>query len=169
MVKAGKPGPIVNIGFIYGMVSLVQDIYAYKEELTGVPSVKQVAYPAAKSGIYSLTRYFAAYRGKKQIRVNTLSLSGVWRETQDEYFQSNYCSRIPIGCMAREDEYNGAKDRLDRRMGGIIAPHQNVQVLAQPYARPHPCRQALSLVLRTRRVLQAAACHTYRCTVQPAH
>ncbi len=108
MVEAGKSGSIINVGSIYGMVSPVQDIYAYKKELTGVPFIKPVAYSAAKSGIYNLTRYLATYWGKKNIRVNTLTLSGVWRSTQDENFQRNYCSRIPIGRMANEDEYNGA-------------------------------------------------------------
>lgn len=108
MVKAGKSGSIINIGSIYGVVSPVQDIYAYKEKLTGVPFVKPVAYSAAKSGVYNLTRYLATYWGRKNIRVNTLTLSGVYRDTQDKQFQENYCSRIPIGRMAAEDEYNGA-------------------------------------------------------------
>lgn len=108
MVKAGKGGSIINVGSIYGMVSPVQDIYAYKKEMTGVPFIKPVAYSAAKSGIYNLTRYLATYWGKQGIRVNTFSPSGVWRETQDQYFQANYCARIPIGRMAQEDEYNGA-------------------------------------------------------------
>lgn len=76
--------------------------------MTGIPFVKPVAYSAAKSGIYNLTRYLATYWGKKNIRVNTFTPSGVWRDTQDEYFQANYCNRIPIGRMAKEDEYNGA-------------------------------------------------------------
>lgn len=108
MVEAGKGGSIINIGSIYGLVSPVQDIYAYKKEMTGIPFIKPVAYSAAKSGVYNLTRYLATYWGRKGIRVNTLTLSGVWRETQDQYFQANYCSRIPIGRMAQEDEYNGA-------------------------------------------------------------
>jgi NAD(P)-dependent dehydrogenase (short-subunit alcohol dehydrogenase family) len=108
MVAKGGGGSIVNIGSIYGMVSPVQDIYAYKKEQTGVPFIKPVAYSAAKSGVYNLTRYLATYWGKQGIRVNTLTLSGVWRDTQDKQFQANYCSRIPIGRMANEDEYNGA-------------------------------------------------------------
>jgi NAD(P)-dependent dehydrogenase (short-subunit alcohol dehydrogenase family) len=108
MIAAAKGGSIINIGSIYGMVSPVQDIYAYKKELTGIPFIKPVAYSAAKSGVYNLTRYLATYWGKSGIRVNTLTPSGVWRKTQDARFQENYCSRIPIGRMAREDEYNGA-------------------------------------------------------------
>ena len=108
MVRGGKGGSIINVGSIYGMVSPVQDIYAYKKEMTGVPFIKPVAYSAAKSGIYNLTRYLATYWGKQNIRVNTLTPSGVWRETQDQYFQANYCARMPIGRMAQADEYNGA-------------------------------------------------------------
>lgn len=108
MVAAGKSGSIINIGSIYGMVSPVQDIYAYKKEMTGIPFIKPVAYSAAKSGVYNLTRYLATYWGKNNIRVNTLTLSGVARDTQDKYFRANYCNRIPIGRMANEDEYNGA-------------------------------------------------------------
>ncbi len=107
MVKAGKEGSIINVGSIYGMLSPIQAIYAYKEEKTGVPFIKPVAYSAAKSGIYNLTRYCATYWGKKGIRVNTLTPSGVWRETQDAEFQKNYCERMPMGRMAQADEYNG--------------------------------------------------------------
>lgn len=106
--KAGKPGSIINVGSIYGMLSPIQDIYAYKKELTGVPFIKPVAYSAAKSGIYNLTRYLATYWGKDNIRVNTLTPAGVWRDTQDEIFQGNFCARMPMGRMSREDEYNGS-------------------------------------------------------------
>lgn len=105
---AGKPGSIINIGSIYGMLSPIQDIYAYKKEMTGVPFIKPVAYSAAKSGIYNLTRYLATYWGKDNIRVNTLTPAGVWRDTQDEIFQGNFCARMPMGRMSREDEYNGS-------------------------------------------------------------
>ncbi|MEG1813935.1 MAG: SDR family oxidoreductase [Clostridia bacterium] len=107
MAKNGG-GSIINVGSIYGMVSPVQDIYAYKKEQTGVPFVKPVAYAAAKSGLYNLTRYCATYWGKMGVRVNTLTPSGVFRDTQDKEFQRNYCNRIPIGRMAQPDEYNGA-------------------------------------------------------------
>lgn len=108
MVSAHKGGSIINIGSIYGMLSPVQDIYAYKKELTGVPFIKPVAYSAAKSGIYNLTRYLATYWGKSGIRVNTLTPAGVWRDTQDEIFQANFTARMPMGRMSRENEYNGA-------------------------------------------------------------
>lgn len=108
MRAAGTPGSIINVGSIYGMVSPVQDIYAYKEEQTGVPFVKPVAYSAAKSGLYNLTRYCATYWGRQGIRVNTLTPSGVGRDTQDATFRQNYTARIPIGRMAEATDFNGA-------------------------------------------------------------
>ncbi|MDY0092573.1 MAG: SDR family oxidoreductase [Candidatus Vecturithrix sp.] len=107
MAEAGR-GSIINIGSIYGMLSPVQDIYAYKQEKTGVPFIKPVAYSASKSGVYNLTHYMATYWAKKGVRVNVLTPSGVFRDTQDAEFQKNYCARIPIGRMAQPDEYNGA-------------------------------------------------------------
>ena len=41
------------------------------------------------------------------MRVNTLTLAGVYND-QDPRFLDAYCARIPIGRMARPDEYNGA-------------------------------------------------------------
>lgn len=108
MVTSGKGGSIINIGSIYGMLSPIQDIYKYKEEKTGIPFIKPVAYSAAKSGMYNLTRYLATYWGKKKIRVNTLTPAGVWRDTQDETFIANFTARMPMGRMSREDEYNGS-------------------------------------------------------------
>lgn len=108
MVKAGRGGSIINVGSIYGMVSPIQDIYAYKKERTGVPFIKPVAYSAAKSGVYNLTRYLATYWGKQNIRVNTLTPAGVWRDTQDETFIQNFTARMPMGRMSQENEYNGA-------------------------------------------------------------
>ena len=107
MAKAGR-GSIVNIGSIYGMLSPIQDIYAYKEKKTGRPFVKPVAYSASKSGLYNFTRYLATYWAKKGVRVNIMTPSGVRRDTQDAEFQANYCARMPIGRMAEEDEFNGA-------------------------------------------------------------
>lgn len=108
MVRAGRRGSIINVGSIYGVVSPVQDFYAYQAEDTGVPFFKPVAYSAAKSRIYNLTRYCATYWGKAGIRVNTLTPSGVFRDTQDKRFQANYCARMPVGRMAEPDEFNGA-------------------------------------------------------------
>ncbi|MDR1520318.1 MAG: SDR family oxidoreductase [Planctomycetota bacterium] len=107
MAEAGR-GSIVNVGSIYGLLSPIQDIYAYKKEKTGVPFIKPVAYSASKSGLTNLTHYLGTYWAKRGVRVNLLVPSGVGRDTQDAEFVKNYTERMPIGRMARADEYNGA-------------------------------------------------------------
>lgn len=105
MAKAGR-GSIINICSTYGLVSPDQRIYEYREK-QGNPFYKPVAYSVSKSSLLNLTRYLATYWAPKNIRVNTLTFGGVFNH-QDDEFLSGYCSRVPLGRMAREDEYNGA-------------------------------------------------------------
>lgn len=107
MAEAGR-GSIINVSSIYGLVSPIQDIYAYKKEKTGVAFIKPVAYSASKSGLTNLTHYLGTYWAKKGVRCNLLVPSGVGRPDQDKEFVKNYTERMPIGRMARENEYNGA-------------------------------------------------------------
>lgn len=102
----GKGGSIINISSIYGMVSPDQGIYEFRRQ-RGEVFFKPVAYSASKSGLYNLTRYLGAYWAKKGVRVNTLTLAGVFNH-QDPEFLKGYCGRIPVGRMANPDEYNGA-------------------------------------------------------------
>ena len=85
------------------MLSPDQRIYEYKE----TPFFKPIAYSVSKAGVLNLTRYLAVYWAKKNVRVNTLTLAGVFNY-QDERFLKNYTAKVPLGRMAREDEYNGA-------------------------------------------------------------
>tara|TARA_Y100001934_G_C12249291_1_gene724266 strand:+ start:98 stop:907 length:810 start_codon:yes stop_codon:yes gene_type:complete len=101
-----KRGSIVNVSSIYGVVSPDQNLYEYRRS-RGEVFFKPVAYSASKSGIINLTRYLAVYWAKKSIRVNSLTLAGVFNNQEREFLEI-YCSRIPIGRMADEDEYNGA-------------------------------------------------------------
>lgn len=102
MAKNGG-GSIINISSIYGILSPDQRIYEYK-----VPVFfKPVTYSVSKAGVLNLTRYLATYWSKKSVRVNTLTLAGVFNN-QDEKFLKNYTDKIPLGRMARQDEYNGA-------------------------------------------------------------
>ena len=102
MVSAGISASIINIASIYGMLSPVQDIYEYKRK-GGVQWYKPVAYSITKSGILNFTRYLATYWAKKNIRVNTVSPSGIFNN-QDQEFLAEYTKRIPIGRMARPEE-----------------------------------------------------------------
>lgn len=105
MAQAGR-GSIINISSIYGIVSPDQRIYEYRNK--GDSSFfKPAAYSVSKSGILNLTRYLSTYWAGANVRVNTLTFGGVFNN-QDEGFLKGYCERVPLGRMAREDEYNGA-------------------------------------------------------------
>lgn len=105
MASAGR-GSIINIGSIYGLVSPDQRVYEYRRT-GGVPFFKPVAYSASKSALINLTRYLATYWAQRNVRVNMMTLGGVFNN-QDSDFLDQYCARVPMGRMAREDEYNGA-------------------------------------------------------------
>jgi NAD(P)-dependent dehydrogenase (short-subunit alcohol dehydrogenase family) len=105
MAAAGR-GSIVNISSIYGMISPDQRIYEYRRQ-GGDSFFKPVAYSVSKSALFNLTRYLATYWADRNVRVNTLTFGGVFNQ-QDPQFLGGYCAHVPLGRMAREDEYNGA-------------------------------------------------------------
>ena len=105
MAAAGR-GSIVNIGSIYGKVSPDQSIYEFRRT-RGEIFFKPAAYSASKSAIYNLTRYLATYWAKNAVRVNTLTLAGVF-DGQEEGFLESYCAKIPVGRMASASDYVGA-------------------------------------------------------------
>lgn len=105
MAKAGK-GSIINVASIYGVVSPDQNLYEYRRQ-RGEVFYKPVAYSASKSGLLNLTRYLAVYWAKKGVRVNSLTIAGVFNN-QEQAFLDVYCGRIPVGRMAHVDEYNGS-------------------------------------------------------------
>ena len=72
MAREGR-GSIVNVSSVYGLLSPVQDLYAFRRE-RGETFVKPVAYSVSKSAVLNLTRYLATYWAKDGVRVNTLTL-----------------------------------------------------------------------------------------------
>ena len=104
MAEAGR-GSIVNISSVYGMLSPVQDVYEFRRR-RGETFVKPVAYSVSKSALYNLTRYLATYWAKQGVRVNTLTLAGVWNDQPQEFVDA-YTSRLPLGRMAHAEEVVG--------------------------------------------------------------
>ena len=104
MAKNGE-GVIINISSIYGNVSPDQNIYEYRRK-KGDIFFKPIAYSVSKAGIINMSRYLATYWAKQGVRVNTLTIAGVYNN-QDENFLEAYNKRIPIGKMANSEDYFG--------------------------------------------------------------
>jgi NAD(P)-dependent dehydrogenase (short-subunit alcohol dehydrogenase family) len=105
MALAGR-GSIINVSSIYGVVAPDQSLYEYRRR-RGETFFKPVAYAASKSGVLNLTRYLAVYWARQGVRVNNLTLAGVFNQQEPEFLEA-YCGRIPMGRMAEVEEYSGA-------------------------------------------------------------
>jgi len=104
MAAAGR-GSIVNVSSIYGMLSPVQELYDFRRR-EGETFFKPVAYSVSKSALYNLTRYLATYWAKSGVRVNTLTLAGIWDDQPKEFLEA-YTARMPVGRMAEAREVVG--------------------------------------------------------------
>jgi NAD(P)-dependent dehydrogenase (short-subunit alcohol dehydrogenase family) len=105
---AQQRGVILNIASDVGTISPDPRIYeGARSPHTGEPFNTPAAYATTKAGIINLTRYLATYWAKDGIRVNALSPGGVFAD-HDPGFVRNLTDRIPLGRMARVDEYRGA-------------------------------------------------------------
>lgn len=99
-----KKGIIINISSIYGITGADQRIYG-KSRLNS-----PAFYAATKGAMVNFTKYLAAYWQGKNIRVNTLTLGGVFDEKlhKDKNFVKNYSKKTILGRMANKEDYDGA-------------------------------------------------------------
>jgi NAD(P)-dependent dehydrogenase (short-subunit alcohol dehydrogenase family) len=105
MLAQGQ-GVIVNVSSMYGLVGPDQRLYEHDNP--HVPKTfKPVTYSVTKSAVFGFTRYLATYWAGKGIRVNTLTLGGVFNDHSEEFLR-RYTARTPLGRMADRSEYCGA-------------------------------------------------------------
>jgi len=83
--KKHNGGNIINIGSVYGTLSPRFELYKNTE------MTMPVEYAAIKASIIQMTKYFAQYFKKDNIRVNCLSPGGIL-DNQPEMFISSYNS-----------------------------------------------------------------------------
>jgi NAD(P)-dependent dehydrogenase (short-subunit alcohol dehydrogenase family) len=100
-------GSIINISSDLGVIAPDQRLYRKEGVPDNEQNVKPVTYSVVKSGLIGLTRYLATYWAEKNVRCNALCPGGV-HNNQNSKFLKEVCSRIPMGRMARVDEYQGA-------------------------------------------------------------
>lgn len=100
-------GVILNIASDLSVISPDNRIYRNKNKDLDKQPVKPITYPVIKTGIVGMTRYLSTYWAKKGIRANALSPGGVYT-SQNEEFVKNITNLIPIGRMAKKDEYRSA-------------------------------------------------------------
>jgi len=81
--KTQGHGNIINMSSIYGVMAPRFEVYE------GTKMTMPVEYAAIKSGVVHLTRYFAQYYKKDNIRVNAVSPGGI-EDGQDEKFLKAY-------------------------------------------------------------------------------
>ena len=67
-------------------------------------------YSATKGAMVNLTKYLASYWGPKNIRVNTLTLGGIYDKKlhSKKEFVKNYSNKTMLGRMSNKKDYDGA-------------------------------------------------------------
>lgn len=96
-------GVVVNISSIYGLVGPDQRLYE-RDDAAAPRSFKPVDYSVTKSAVLGFTKYLAAYWAGRGIRVNTLTLGGVYNDHEPEFVR-RYSERAPLRRMADRGEY----------------------------------------------------------------
>ena len=99
-------GSIININSLYGNLSPDQRLYSHIDN-SGEKFFKPFAYGASKSGLANLTKYLATYWARNNVRVNTMTLGGVYNN-QDKEFVKKYIHKVPMGRMANTNDFSGA-------------------------------------------------------------
>lgn len=99
-------GSIINISSDLGLIGPDQRIYYKKGIAKNENIVKPVTYSVVKSGIIGLTRYLATYWADRKVRCNAICPGGV-ENNQSKYFINLVSKRIPLGRLARSNEYQG--------------------------------------------------------------
>jgi NAD(P)-dependent dehydrogenase (short-subunit alcohol dehydrogenase family) len=99
-----KSGVIINISSDLGIIAPDQRIYRKDRVGELEQPVKPISYSVIKHGIIGLTKYLATYWAHEGVRTNALCPGGI-EQDQDSAFIQKLTNLIPLGRMAKPDEY----------------------------------------------------------------
>ena len=100
-------GSIINISSTYGILSPDQRIYESLSPKNSKQKIeKPIGYSISKSGVLNMTRFLATKFAEDKIRVNTLTLGGVY-DNNPKTFVKSYSNKTPLRRMADKNEYAG--------------------------------------------------------------
>lgn len=134
VMRKQRSGSIINISSIYGIIGNDQSIYEgsnlHEIYVKDSPNIKQIyshgVYNASKGGLTNFTRYLAAYYGKYNVRINTITPGGIYYPNENETFLKKYSAKVPLGRKAQPDEINGAVVFLASDASTYITGHNLV-------------------------------------------
>ena len=102
-----RKGVILNVASDLALIAPDQRLYREADLPLEQQPVKPVTYSVVKSALLGLTRYLATYWCEQGVRCNSISPGGVFNGQPEEFVQ-RLSALIPLGRMARVDEYQGA-------------------------------------------------------------
>lgn len=123
--KNPNGGSIINISSDLGLIAPDQRLYLKEGVAKEKQDCKPVSYSVVKTGIIGLTRYLATYWCEENVRCNAICPGGV-ENNQSKGFLDKINKKIPLGRMAKVDEYQGtliwALSDASSYLNGAIIP-----------------------------------------------
>ncbi|MEO8763880.1 MAG: SDR family oxidoreductase [Ginsengibacter sp.] len=114
LIVQGGGGSVINISSMMGMFG--PDLSNYEGTSMGdLPP----DYFFHNGGLISLNRYMAKMLAGKNVRFNCISPGGLFNN-QPQRFVENYCSKVPLGRMANNDDIKGLVILLASEAGAYI-------------------------------------------------
>ncbi len=125
MAYSLKGGVILNIASDLSVISPDQRLYSNPDLKESEQQVKPITYSVIKTGLIGLTKYLATYWAKENVRCNAISPGGVF-DNQDPIFVERIKEQIPLGRMAKPDEYRSAIQFLCSNASAYMNGHNFV-------------------------------------------